>query len=139
MTGQLTIFNGSERDNKPEEETPQRPPGQAAPLTATAQPPRSEQPDDGSLHYMMTGQPEPKTARCRTCSAAILWARTERGKKMPLDAAPVCDAVAQTRALFVLRETDRSMPLALAAWGLEGTEPHYRCHFDTCAGEQAAA
>jgi hypothetical protein len=70
---------------------------------------------------------------CRSCDAEILWARTERGKKMPLDAAPVCDAIAETRGLFVLRETDhRDGPLAIAAWGLEGTEPHYRSHFASC-------
>jgi len=52
---------------------------------------------------------------------------------MPLDAAPVCDAIAETRGLFVLRETDhRDGPLAIAAWGLEGTEPHYRSHFSSC-------
>ena len=70
---------------------------------------------------------------CRSCQAPIIWARTERGKRMPLDAEPVCDAIAETRGLFVLRERDHAdSPLAIAAWGLEGTEPHYRSHFATC-------
>jgi hypothetical protein len=57
--------------------------------------------------------------------------RTERGKKMPLDADPVED---QTQAnLFVLREREsREAPLAMAAWGLVGLEDHYRSHFATC-------
>lgn len=74
-----------------------------------------------------------RVSRCRSCRAEILWARTERGKKMPLDAQPVADATTETRGLFVLRELDhKDAPLALAAWGLEGTEPHYRSHFATC-------
>jgi hypothetical protein len=56
---------------------------------------------------------------------------------MPLDAAPVCDAIAETRGLFVLRETDQETPLALAAWGLEGLEPHYRRHWATCPTRSA--
>ena len=68
---------------------------------------------------------------CRTCSAAIIWARTARGKRIPLDAEPYVGD--DDRGLFVLREGDhRGGPLALAAWGLEGTEPHYRSHFATC-------
>jgi hypothetical protein len=70
-------------------------------------------------------------SRCRSCNAEILWARTERGKKMPLDA----DAYTGLApgGLFVLREIDDwDGPLALAAWGLLGTEPHYRSHFATC-------
>ena len=74
---------------------------------------------------------------CRSCSQPILWARTASGKRMPLDAAPVCDAIAETRGLFVLRETDQETPLALAAWGLEGLEPHYRRHWATCPTRSA--
>lgn len=75
---------------------------------------------------------------CRNCAAPILWARTEHGKRMPLDEAPVCDAIAETRGLYVLRETDDpSGPLALAAWGLEGTEPHFRSHVSSCPSREA--
>jgi hypothetical protein len=28
------------------------------------------------------------TARCKSCGAPVLWARTEAGKSMPVDAAP---------------------------------------------------
>jgi hypothetical protein len=73
----------------------------------------------------------PKLSTCRSCRRSIIWCRTERGKKMPLDADPVED---QTQAsLFVLRETEkREGPLAIAAWGLVGLESHYRSHFATC-------
>lgn len=70
---------------------------------------------------------------CRSCHAEILWARTETGKRMPLDADPIADAIAETRGLFVLRDRHSAEgPLAIAAWGLEGTEPHYRSHFASC-------
>lgn len=68
---------------------------------------------------------------CRSCSAPILWARTVNGKKIPLDVEPY--AGDDDRGLFVLRERDSiAGPLAIAAWGLDGTEPHYRSHFATC-------
>lgn len=68
---------------------------------------------------------------CRTCNASILWARTERGKRIPLDAEPYEGD--DDRGLFVLREPDDPEgPLAIAAWGLDGLEPHYRSHFATC-------
>lgn len=69
---------------------------------------------------------------CRSCGAEIIWCRTERGKKMPLDAQP-SDNDTLHSGLFVLRERDDpGGPLAMAAWGLEGTEPHYVTHFATC-------
>jgi hypothetical protein len=74
----------------------------------------------------------PRLSTCRSCRRSIIWVRTERGKKMPLDADPVED---QTVAnLFVLRERERydDGPLAIAAWGLVGTEDHYVSHFATC-------
>lgn len=76
---------------------------------------------------------------CRSCHAEIMWARTERGNRMALDPDPICDTLAQTRTLFVLRDRGSAQgPLAIAAWGLEGTEPHYRPHFDTCNAKAAA-
>jgi hypothetical protein len=67
---------------------------------------------------------------CRSCGADIIWARTERGSKMPLDAEPVTEG--QHR--FVLRDRSSSEgPLAIAAWGLDPkTDPHYVSHFATC-------
>jgi hypothetical protein len=80
--------------------------------------------------------PQPKLSTCRSCRRSIIWTRTERGKKMPLDADPVTNH--DQSGLFVLREMERNDgPLALAAWGLEGTEPHYLCHFATCPNADA--
>jgi hypothetical protein len=80
--------------------------------------------------------PQPKISQCRSCRRSIIWARTERGKKMPLDARPVELAVTgdgPARALFVLRDREsRDGPLAIAAWGLHGLEDHYRSHFSSC-------
>ena len=36
----------------------------------------------------MTEQTTPRTARCRGCHQPIIWALTEKGKRMPLDAEP---------------------------------------------------
>ncbi len=73
----------------------------------------------------------PRLSTCRSCRRSIIWTRTERGKKMPLDADPVTNHDAS--GLFVLREMEnREGPLAIAAWGLAGSEPHYVSHFATC-------
>ena len=67
-------------------------------------------------------------ARCRSCSAPIRWARTEHGKRIPLDAEPY--AGDDPRGLFVLREGGE-LALAVPAGALED-EPRYRSHFATC-------
>jgi hypothetical protein len=72
---------------------------------------------------------------CRSCSAPILWVRTERGKKMPLDREPV-ELSSSSSGLFVLREEkDPGGPLAIAVTpGFVGEElePAYVSHFFTC-------
>lgn len=76
---------------------------------------------------------------CRNCGQPILWARTERGNRMPLDAEPIADPRLEHGPVFVLRDRHSAEgPLAISAWGLEGTEPHHRAHFDTCTAKQAA-
>jgi hypothetical protein len=55
---------------------------------------------------------------------------------MPLDADPIADH--DTNSLFVLREMEnREGPLAIAAWGMTGLEPHYVSHFATCPNADA--
>jgi hypothetical protein len=68
---------------------------------------------------------------CRSCGAEIIWARTERGSRMPMDARRV---MGNDKNLFVLRDHHSPEgPLAIAAWGLDWrSDPHYRSHFATC-------
>jgi hypothetical protein len=71
--------------------------------------------------------------RCRSCAAEIRWVLTERGKPMPVDAAPYTGD--DPRGLFVLRNpTDgTTSPTAIAVTpdAFPG-EPVYRSHFATC-------
>jgi hypothetical protein len=68
---------------------------------------------------------------CRSCRAAVTWARTEAGRRIPLDAEPVEPASSGTA--FVLRDVADATPLALAAPAdaFPG-EPRYRTHFASC-------
>lgn len=68
------------------------------------------------------------SANCRSCGAAIIWAETANGKRMPVDAEPVIP-----KGLFVLTEqTDRSMPpLATSAASLS-VPRLFQSHFATC-------
>jgi hypothetical protein len=68
---------------------------------------------------------------CRSCEAPLLWARTEKGRRIPLDPDPY--AGDDPRGLFVLRRELGLAPLAVAATpdAFPG-EPVYRSHFTTC-------
>jgi hypothetical protein len=66
-------------------------------------------------------------SRCRSCDAPLLWARTEKGRRIPLDPEPYTGP--EPSGLFVLREGG----LAVAAPpGAFEDEPLYRSHFATC-------
>lgn len=61
--------------------------------------------------------------KCRGCSAAIAWAKTERGKPIPLDPEPVPDGnivVTDAGIAHFLRSTEMA------------TGPRYVSHFVTC-------
>lgn len=69
-----------------------------------------------------------RVATCKRCSAEMIWCRTGRGKKMPVDAEPTA------AGLFVL-EGDEQDPLAHrlandAAATYTGEK--YTSHFATC-------
>jgi hypothetical protein len=72
---------------------------------------------------------------CRSCEAPIVWARTEHGKRMPLDRSPY--AGDDPRGLFVIRHEanrrrgDNFVAVAVPA-GAFPDEPVYRSHFSTC-------
>ena len=87
----------------------------------------------------MSTRPAPAqtASACRSCKAPILWVRTEKQKRMPLDATPV-DASTHQRNTFVLRDTaSPAGPLAIAATPqqLPG-EVYYVSHFATCPHAQ---
>jgi hypothetical protein len=72
--------------------------------------------------------------KCRSCRAPIVWARTERGKRMPVDARPAADGT------YRLDEPDRYEG-PLAVYDPRGTGPRYASHFGTCpsAGQHRKA
>ncbi len=69
----------------------------------------------------MTTQP-----RCRSCSAPILWARTEYGNLIPLDADPIPDGnIAFVDGVCkVVRRGELFEPV------YEG--PYFKTHYATC-------
>lgn len=81
----------------------------------------------------MTNEVRPELAQkpCRSCGAPMVWVRTEKQRRMPLDAEPVPPG---TRGTFVLRDTlSPEGPLAIAAGSDElPGELYYTSHFATC-------
>lgn len=75
----------------------------------------------------MTGH---KTAKCSTCPATVIWAETEKGKRMPVDAKPVANG-----NIYLVHRGPRKTPLAVHAKfdRIDGQKiPKYRAHFATC-------
>lgn len=62
--------------------------------------------------------------RCRSCGAAIVWAYTASGRRMPVDAEPVDDGT--------LKLSPRVGQLHVFVVGPHPSEPRYRAHFVTC-------
>jgi len=62
-------------------------------------------------------------ARCRACNAEIIWAVTDSGKRMPLDAEPA----ERPTGVFAL-DTSCDPPHATSA----AHQPVYLSHFVTC-------
>jgi hypothetical protein len=66
------------------------------------------------------------SAACKSCGASIIWALTQNGKRIPLDAEPA----ERPSGLFRLEgsATGSMPPIAISAAG----EPVYLSHFVTC-------
>jgi hypothetical protein len=62
--------------------------------------------------------------RCRSCGAPILWALTDRGKRIPLDELPLA---AIPPGSFVVSGTGDELRASTVA-----PVPLYRSHFATC-------
>lgn len=69
--------------------------------------------------------------RCRSCDAPVLWAKTEKGRRMPLDPEPYTGS--EPAGVFVLRFFEAGTPTAVAVPPEAfKDEPLYRSHFATC-------
>lgn len=63
----------------------------------------------------------------------MLWAVTEHGKRMPLDADPVdLDALTSVDGLFAIRTAGDELHVIAATPDQLPGEPLYRSHFATC-------
>lgn len=61
-------------------------------------------------------------SRCRSCAAEIIWAHTEKGKRIPLDAEPVEGGNIELRDGIA----------TIYGQAIFGTEALYVSHFATC-------
>jgi hypothetical protein len=71
-----------------------------------------------------------RTTSCRSCGAEIVWARTEKGKRAPIDAA------IDDKGTIVLRAPREGERDPLAIFGVPpdvfAGEPRHTSHFATC-------
>jgi hypothetical protein len=74
----------------------------------------------------MTAEPRPSVPRCRECGQPIRWARTERGRTIPLDRDPVPNG-----NLVLLPVSGEAVHLRAGAAVEPGTL-RYVSHFATC-------
>lgn len=82
-------------------------------------------------------------SECRSCSAAIIWAQTQKGKRMPVDAKPVENGNIRLEERMVRSEDQYGIPSyhGILTAIYEGKEqgdlfgeeiPRYVSHFVTC-------
>jgi hypothetical protein len=73
--------------------------------------------------------------KCKSCGAAIIWATTQSGKLMPLDAAP------DPKGNLAVQRYDKAIPATLVVPRSEMTEvlglPTHKSHFATCPNAAA--
>jgi hypothetical protein len=89
----------------------------------------------------------PRVSVCRECKAAIVWARTEKGKRMPVDPVPVdggrliliAEPSKDAGVLFDYRvraATAAERAICLQIEGAPVPVRLWRSHFSTCPAEQ---
>lgn len=66
------------------------------------------------------------SAECSSCGAHIIWALTEKGKRMPVDAVPT------RNGNIVLEDDGRSVKAVVRDAMLPGVQALYISHFATC-------
>lgn len=67
------------------------------------------------------------SATCRSCKAEVVWAKTERGKRMPMDAEP------SLRGTFRLEQRGTEGTLAVFVKPGDRSGPLYMSHYASCA------
>lgn len=70
-----------------------------------------------------------KITTCRSCGARVFWARTDRGRLMPLDETPTPEGQ------FAVGRTSSGDLIARHRSKIEDLDPFtelYTCHFNTC-------
>ena len=67
---------------------------------------------------------KPRRAKCKSCGAAITWAKTDAGKRMPLDFNSDPEGT-------VVRRKDATC--FVAPVGVDALGTRHRSHFETCA------
>ncbi len=71
-------------------------------------------------------------AACRSCRAPILWAITNAGRRMPLNAQPDPDGL-----LITWTNNSGELRVSALATGETTGRPHYTSHFATCSSADA--
>lgn len=73
------------------------------------------------------------SAKCKSCGAAIVWAKTTSGRTMPVDAEPTDDGTIHLNGsdCEVLSKADREAVLAADDLSGRYTRLH-KSHFSTC-------
>lgn len=73
-------------------------------------------------------------SKCRSCGAAVLWAITEKGKRIPLDAEPNMKGNTMIEAETVEENghmTERFVARIVSPL-FDGSKPRYMPHHATC-------
>ena len=86
---------------------------------------------DGLLYARRTGPEAPgPVARCRSCGASVVWARTQYGRWMPVDAFPATEG-----NVSIERQSDGALIAGVRAqtwFTLRPDVPRFTSHFATC-------
>ena len=83
----------------------------------------------------MTDQTKPPQAICRSCGAAIVWAITERCKRIPLDAEPNAvkgNMVIERETIIVNGHAQEQWRARQVAPLLDAAQTRYMPHHATC-------
>lgn len=89
------------------------------------------------------GRAQTSMTRCRDCRAAMLWATTPRGARLPLDVEPADPNRGKRTYLVLERERDWRLAVEIADPEIAGEVLHLgmglrTCHFDTCTHRRTA-